>query len=212
VPPPDAADRSQREQRFGDLYQRHYALIRAYARRRIWSPEDAADAVAETFTIAWRRIGDVPAPPADRLWLYGVARRVITGGHRSADRRRNLLVRLISRHGEAAEVAPGTDPASAALLEALSRLRPADREALQLVVWDGLSHAEAAQVLECSANAVAIRVHRAKARLRADLSGTLEAGRPPTPHHAVPVVDATHLADAPRLADAELLPNYRNGC
>ena len=37
---------------------------------------------------------------------------------------------------------------------------------LQLVLWEQLSHAEAAQVLGCSANAVAIRVHRAKARLR----------------------------------------------
>jgi DNA-directed RNA polymerase specialized sigma24 family protein len=35
-----------------------------------------------------------------------------------------------------------------------------------LVYWEQLSHAEAAQVLGCSPNAVAIRTHRAKERLR----------------------------------------------
>jgi DNA-directed RNA polymerase specialized sigma24 family protein len=56
------------------------------------------------------------------------------------------------------------------VLDALDRLPPAEREALQLVLWEELSHAEAARVLGCSVNAVAIRVHRAKARLRADLT------------------------------------------
>jgi RNA polymerase sigma-70 factor, ECF subfamily len=34
------------------------------------------------------------------------------------------------------------------------------------VLWEELSHSEAGRVLDCSANAVAIRVHRAKGRLR----------------------------------------------
>jgi hypothetical protein len=55
---------------------------------------------------------------------------------------------------------------------ALDRLSVREREALQLVLWEELSHAEAAQVLGCSANAVAIRVHRAKTRLRRELSAT----------------------------------------
>ena len=58
------------------------------------------------------------------------------------------------------------------VLAALGRLSDREREALQLVLWEELSHADAAQVLGCSANAVAIRVHRAKARLRGELSAT----------------------------------------
>jgi len=64
---------------------------------------------------------------------------------------------------------PSDDAVYDDLFEAMGRIRPDDREALQLVVWEHLSHAEAALVLECSINAVAIRVHRAKARLRAEL-------------------------------------------
>jgi RNA polymerase sigma-70 factor (ECF subfamily) len=58
------------------------------------------------------------------------------------------------------------------VVAALDRLSVREREALQLVLWEELSHAEAAQVLGCSANAVAIRVHRAKTRLRRELSTT----------------------------------------
>ncbi|MBX6384794.1 MAG: RNA polymerase subunit sigma-24 [Microbispora sp.] len=68
----------------GDL---HYADLLAYVRRRTESPEDAADALAETFATAWRRIGDVPAGPPARLWLYGVARRVLANGRRAGTSR-----------------------------------------------------------------------------------------------------------------------------
>lgn len=37
-----------------------------------------------------------------------------------------------------------------------------DREALRLVLWDELSHAEAAKVLECTTNAFEIRYRRAR--------------------------------------------------
>ena len=53
------------------------------------------------------------------------------------------------------------------MLAALDQLKARDREALLLVHWEQLSYAEAALALGCSANAVGIRVHKAKARMRA---------------------------------------------
>ena len=44
------------------------------------------------------------------------------------------------------------------------RLSAADRELLRLVAWEELSHAEIAATLGVSVNAVAIRLHRARAR------------------------------------------------
>lgn len=49
---------------------------------------------------------------------------------------------------------------------AIARLREADREVLALVLWERLSHSEVAELLGCSTNAVAVRLHRARARLR----------------------------------------------
>jgi DNA-directed RNA polymerase specialized sigma24 family protein len=58
---------------------------------------------------------------------------------------------------------------------ALQELRPPDREVILLVYWDGLSHIEAASVLGCSANAVALRIKKAKARLETKLGFTSPA-------------------------------------
>jgi RNA polymerase sigma factor (sigma-70 family) len=208
-------DRDQRERRFRSLYEEHYRSIQAYAVRRVESADDVADVVAEIFTIAWRRLTRIPEPPADRLWLYGVARRVVAGKLRSARRRRQLTARLQASHsadpnpgghdqesaerlghvlvhgaatdaavrdGTAADAAVRDGSQRDRLAAAIARLRPAEREALALVLWDELSHGEAAEVLGCSVNAVAIRVHRAKAHLRDALTSTDQAG-----HAAGPV-------------------------
>ena len=169
---PDADDdRKQREHRFCGLYQANFRPIQAYAARRIWAHDDAADVVAEVFTIAWRRLAEIPAPPGDRLWLYGVARRVIGGRNRSTTRLSNLLARLQASHREYEQPPPWDgDPVHTRLLEAVESLRPTEREALKLVLWEQLSHAEAAEVLGVSVNAVGIRVHRAKASLRTALA------------------------------------------
>ncbi|WP_327589384.1 hypothetical protein OHA25_22085 [Nonomuraea sp. NBC_00507] len=45
-----------------------------YALRRCADPDDAADVVAETFMIAWRRIAEVPAGPVDLSQLGRVFR------------------------------------------------------------------------------------------------------------------------------------------
>jgi RNA polymerase sigma-70 factor (ECF subfamily) len=186
------------ERRFAALYQAYYRPILAYAVRRVAPGEDAADVVADVFTTAWRRIGELPEAPADRLWLYGVAQRVIAGRRRSARRLFHLTARLRAdvgtrqpgqlASGQFASGQPGPgqpgpgqpgpgqpglrDAISDRVVAALDRLSVREREALQLVLWEELSHAEAAEVLGCSANAVAIRVHRAKTRLRRELSAT----------------------------------------
>jgi RNA polymerase sigma factor (sigma-70 family) len=166
-----AEDRECHERRFRMLYRDHYRLIQAYAVRRVEAEADVADVVAEVFTTAWRRLAEVPSPPADRLWLYGVARRVIAGKRRSTMRLRSLVARLEASYDRRTAQPPqALDDLHERVLAALRCLGPAEREAVQLVLWEQLSHAEAARVLGCSANAVAIRVHRAKARLRAALT------------------------------------------
>ena len=47
-------------------------------------------------------------------------------------------------------------------------------------MWDGLSHVEAGRVLGCSANTVALRLFKARARIRRQLTGD-PAGEGETP-------------------------------
>jgi DNA-directed RNA polymerase specialized sigma24 family protein len=44
----------------------------------------------------------------------------------------------------------------------VERLAPLDREAIQLVLWDGLSHEDAAHIMRCSVSAFESRYRRAR--------------------------------------------------
>ncbi len=170
-PEPDPQEPVGAGARFEILYREHFGSMYAYARRRVGA-SDVNDVVADVFTAAWRRIGDVPRPPEDRLWLYGVARRVVTQHDRGQRRGNRLLAKLAGHHPVAVQNAGPTDPGSfpdGAGLDLAAPLRPRDRELVKLMMWDGLSHAEIAELLGCSVNAVAVRWHRSLARLRRNL-------------------------------------------
>ena len=164
-----------RDERFEELFREHYPAVRAYVLRRAHR-DVVQDVVAETFLVAWRRLEDVPD---DALpWLYGVARRTLANQRRSA-RRQGALERRLT-----AAAAPGPQPPDHAervgddeiVRLALGRLSEPQRETLMLVAWDGLSGARAAQASGCSRAAFAVRLHRARRRLAAELD---ELGSPP---------------------------------
>ncbi|RCG32274.1 RNA polymerase sigma factor [Sphaerisporangium album] len=159
------------KRRFEEIYTAHYAEILAYVRRRTASSDDAADALAETFTTAWRRLDDVPDGARARLWLYGVARRVLANGRRAESRRGELVERL---GAQLALWTEGTGPVGADDLDgvrvAFGRLKPDDMEVLSLASWEGLSSEEIATVLGCSRGAARLRLHRARKRLAGELS------------------------------------------
>lgn len=157
-------DVEDRRQRFQSIFDACYRPLVAYARRRC-SPADADDLVAEVLTVAWRRLDDIPTG-AELPWLYGVARRLLANQRRGASRRLRLLDRL--------QREPAAQPASPAgdhLLDALARLSADDQEVLRLAAWEQLKPAEIATVLGCSDNAAALRLSRARARLRQEMTG-----------------------------------------
>lgn len=146
---------------FEALYRRHAPRVLAYVRRRIDDPESAADVAAEVFTVAWRRLADVPEPALP--WLLGVARRQLANHHR-ARRRRLALVHRIA--GEPARPVANTPTiGDTQLATALGSLSSEDTELLLLIGWDGLRPAEAAEVLGMGAATVRTRLHRARRRL-----------------------------------------------
>ena len=158
---------SGREERFRRLYAADVDALLGFALRRADRAEDAADVVAETFLVAWRRFDDVPSWPQARLWLYGVARRVLANQRRGDGRRTALGGRL---RQELATVLPDISHAVVerdVIAAALDRLADRDREVLQLAAWEELTPAEIAEVLGVSAVAVRTRLSRSRARLRA---------------------------------------------
>ncbi len=161
------------ERRFRILYQEHYEKLLAYAVRRCPDSSEAHDVVAEVFLVLWRRLDEAPLDHQEvPLWLFGVARRVLSNRQRAAQRRKRLISRVAWNLGRVPPVDEGVagDTEARGVLAGLARLDDADREILMLAAWEELSTRDIATVLGCSANAAAIRLHRARKRLREEVA------------------------------------------
>ncbi|TDW88447.1 RNA polymerase ECF family sigma subunit [Kribbella pratensis] len=165
-PPPDA-----RRERFEQVFATHREAVLGYLRRRTDSGHDAADLLADTFLVAWRRLDDVPLDPQTRPWLYGVARRVLANHRRGEGRRHALATKLRGELSDAEPVHPLLDDTPAA--RAFRALPEQDRELLSLVAWEELDTGQIATVLGISRNAVRIRLHRARKRFAKLLTAPL---------------------------------------
>ena len=163
-------DRADEHRRFDDLFREHRATVLGFLVRRVEQPADAADLLAEVFLVAWRRLDAVPDGDRGRLWLYGVAHKLLSN-HRRGRRRRDALTGELAAHLGRPGVVPGGDPApqAAEVRAAIRSLPPDDRAILTLNAWEGLSSPEIAGVLGMNPSTVRVRLHRARARLRDQL-------------------------------------------
>lgn len=165
-----------RAERFSALYTAQYPPVLAYCRRRL-DEDGARDVAAQVFLVAWRRFDELPADPLP--WLLQAAGLTVSAQGRGERRRHRLTARVASVD----RLDDVVDPADRvveqdAVLSALGHLRPADRELLMLSAWEDLDPAAIAVVLDCSAGAARVRLHRARRRLRAVLRD-----EPPPPAH-----------------------------
>ncbi|MEV7471021.1 sigma-70 family RNA polymerase sigma factor [Streptomyces kronopolitis] len=184
---------------FAEAYRAHYwAVSRFVARRLDGQAHEVEEVVAEVFSTAWRRRAELPDAPLP--WLYGVARNCLANTVRGMGRYRRLLLRL--GHHEAARQRQPVDNGPAAerpgswVHEALARLSPADQEVLRLTAWEELTVGELAVTLGCGQSAAAMRLHRARGRLRTQIE-RIQAARP-RQSDTGPGEDTARSAAAPR--------------
>jgi RNA polymerase sigma-70 factor (ECF subfamily) len=148
------------------IFHHHYTEVLAYCTRRIGRNE-ADDAAAEVFAIAWKRIDDIDME-AVRPWLYGTARRVLSNRWRSLQRQSRLAKRvsaLAAAPSETPEVFVVRREQDGEVVKAVRTLKVDDQEVLMLAGWEGLTAGEIGVVLEISTSAAEQRLHRAKKRL-----------------------------------------------
>lgn len=141
-----------------------YEPLQRYLARRA-RPDDAADALAETLLVVWRRLDDVPAEPLP--WCYGVARRTLANQRRGDARRLRLVERSASQPvadgaGDPQSMVEQHDPE---LERAIDALTGSEREIVHLWAWEHLEPREIAEVLELTPNAVSVALTRAKRKL-----------------------------------------------
>ena len=142
---------------FRSIYEAHHAAVCAYFARRV-ARDEVEDLAAETFVAAWRKLPRRVEHPLP--WLYAVAGNVLANHRRKTAR----------RGGFAPDPATG-DPAERfggdrGLARAFAALSDREREAICLVAWEGLSLADAARAAGCTAPTFAVRLSRARRRLK----------------------------------------------
>ncbi|MCU1519376.1 MAG: polymerase subunit sigma-70 [Pseudarthrobacter sp.] len=147
----------ERHKRFTAAHSDCHDRVYRYFRRRTDNPATAEDLCAEVFRIAWEKSAQPDGLSA--MVLFGVAHNVLRNHVRSAARSANLLSSLYLERAEHA------DDANSFVRTALARLKPDEREVLLLTYWDGFTSSEAADLLNTSATAIRMRLHRARKAL-----------------------------------------------
>lgn len=157
---------------FARWFQEYRPVVYRYVRFRVATREAAEDLTSEAFLKALRFLERYDPRRASPLtWLLRIARNTVTDHLRALRRRGRLYVSLNRSPDLVAEVPSFEErllleEQVQVLLNAVRGLREPDQEILSLRYGAGLSNQEIAEALGLSANAVAVRVHRALARLK----------------------------------------------
>lgn len=157
---------------FGVFYERHFASVLAFFRRRTPGPEEAFDLAAETFAAALAAVPRFqPGPEPAQAWLFAIARNKLNESVRRGrvqdEARRALAMQPIELDEEAIELLEETaDSPAVALLETLA---PEQRRAIEDRFLEERGYPEIASDLRCSESVVRKRASRGLAALRAQL-------------------------------------------
>ncbi len=167
---------------FGEVYDELAPRLFRYLTRLARDPGLAEDLLQQTFLQLHDARGRF-LPGADVVpWAYAIARRLFIDSTRR--RRRE---HLHEEYDEERSAGQNAEPTGQELAEArqlsgalqlrLEALPPLQREAFRLVREEGLSMADAAEVLGVTPAAVKLRAHRAYESLREVLAELDEAAR-----------------------------------
>jgi RNA polymerase sigma-70 factor (ECF subfamily) len=148
---------------FAALIRAHQRMIHALTYRMTGSLADAEDLAQEAFIQAHQQLDHFRGDASFGSWLYRIAvNRCLNWRQREARH-----ARLHEEWGREQAIAATPDETPARRVqEALLQLKPKQRAAIVLTVYDGLSHAQAAHVLGCSETTVSWRLFAVRAKLK----------------------------------------------
>lgn len=151
---------------FEELVRNHQRMIHSLTFRMTGSLADAEDLAQETFIRAYEQIGTFRGTAKFSTWLYRIAVNTCLNWRQSEARRFQLHAHaaeeISAQNAENSLAGNEANEVQAALL----KLPAKQRAAIVLTIYDGLHHAEAAQVLGCSETTVSWRVFAAKRKLK----------------------------------------------
>jgi RNA polymerase sigma-70 factor (ECF subfamily) len=148
---------------FTELFNRYYSMIYAFAYRLSLQQADAQEIAQDTFIKAARSLGAFRSASSFKNWLYRIARNSATDWLRHKVRQTKLVESLAEQERE--------QPTDFSHLHDALRALPDDlRAAIVLTIYEGMNHAEVADILGCAETTVSWRVFMAKRKLKEILS------------------------------------------
>jgi RNA polymerase sigma-70 factor (ECF subfamily) len=153
---------------FGELVRRHQSSVRGLLRQLTRTDLALADDLAqETFLRAYKNIRSFRGEARFSTWLY----RIACNSFRENARRRKEFVGIHEEQLQAAHDPQVADPGLRHdLMHALSLLPLRERSAVLLCCQNGLSHDEAARVLDIPLGTVKTNVLRGREKLKRTLA------------------------------------------
>ena len=167
---------NDRRDSLDELYLRHGADIKRWARRLAGPQADLEDLLHDVFLIALRRSFVARGDGSVRTWLFRITDHVVR-----TRRRRGFIRGLLFRRHQDAMVAAAATPATPQdeverrerhrlLYRALDRLADSYRTTLILYEIEGLSADQVAELTGVPVGTVCVRLHRGRAKLVASLA------------------------------------------
>jgi len=156
------------ESSWKDIYDRTCGRLFGLLCFQVGNREEALDLLQETYLRAFHRLSEYRGDAPLETWLRTIALRKAIDWKRTILRRWKRTVQMTESlvkvdppsgeiHGDAERVA---------LHKALASLSPAQRAALLLREWEGLSFREIAGALGCGEGTARVHHSRARARMR----------------------------------------------
>lgn len=152
---------------FKALLERHYETVYAVAYRYSGQREDAEDIAQDVCLSLATKLRSYRGEARFKTWLY----RITVNAARDLHRKRAASGRLNETYAELTDLARGEAAQTATeiawLYECLDRLAEPTRETAVLVLAEGMSHKQAAEVLEVKESTISWRMHELKKQLKA---------------------------------------------
>jgi RNA polymerase sigma-70 factor, ECF subfamily len=164
---------------FGLLVRRHQRRVYRLAVHLLKSGAEAEDVTQDTFVRAYGALDRFDGRSEPFTWIYRICVNLSLNALRSRKTRRasspddpRIEGLLVDNRpaGGSPQRSTADKQLGRALIEGIDDLSDTLRTTLVLVCIDGLSHAEAGEVLGCPEGTVAWRVHEARKKLRGMLS------------------------------------------
>lgn len=148
---------------FDEIYDRYKEKVYVIAKGILLNPEDASDAVQETFTLIYNNLPKFGQRSRLSTWIFRIA--VNTAIQISRRLKYRSRIRPLEEAEELTkEVEEEKDTSK--VYRALATLKPDDRAVLTMFYWENMSLEDIGEALKCGANAAKTRLYRARERFK----------------------------------------------